>query len=196
MTSNNIKELRLSFLLSPREFARRVGIYPDYVSRLESGERSLSDLWIDAVARSFDVPREAVTASDITPYKPDSYKAVLAPEIAEPAVCPIAARFAIQSLLAKLAGLKTASKLSEDDLADAVQGLVSYVGPAPESGLIEGNAANRLSQGLQITVLTILQSCLSDPPEDFQERLRQTLPGALSLLVAFSRCEDGDGQGR
>ena len=71
------------------------------------------------------------------------------------------------------------------EIADAVQSLVSYVGREPVRG-----GANRLSQGLQITALTILQSCFDDPPPNFQERLKAALPGALSLIEAFSLIDE------
>lgn len=180
MTPNNIKELRLSFLLSPGEFARRVGIYPEYVARLESGERPLSDLWIDAVARALGVPRAAVTAANEDIFKGAHLTPDKLPALEPPILCPIGARYAILALIAKTASLKTANTLYEDELADAVQSLVTYVGREPRG------AANRLSQGLQITVLTILQSRSPDLPEGFQENFARALPGALALLDAFS----------
>lgn len=178
MTANNIKELRVAFLLTPSEFARRIGIYPEYVARLESGERPLSDLWIDAVVRALGVPREMVTAQGAAIVS----QGAKLPETVAPILCPVGARYAILALIAKLASLKIANSLYEDDLADAVQSLVSYVGRKPAND----GVANRLSQGLQITVLTILQSRAPDLPEDFQENLEAALPGALKLLEVFS----------
>lgn len=186
MTPNNIKELRLSFLLSPVEFARRVGIYPEYVARLESGERPLSDLWVEAVARALGVPREAVTAANEDIFKGAHLTPDKLPKLGAPLLCPIGARYAILALIAKTAELKIANTLYEDELADAVQSLVSYVGREPDSR----GAASRLSQGLQITVLTILQSRSPDLPEGFQESFARALPGALALLDAFSGFAD------
>ena len=185
MTANNIKELRLSFLLTPGDFACRLGIYPEYIVRLESGVRPLSDLWTDAVARALGIPREMVT----DPGAAAGFRGGKLPDAVAPVLCPLGARYAILALIAKLAGLKTATSLDEDDLADAVQSLVSYVG---RDAANEG-AANRLSQGLQITVLTILQSRSPDLPEEFQENLGAALPGALKLLEVFS---DVDAPGR
>lgn len=181
MIANNIKELRISFLLSPGDFARRVGIYPEYVARLESGGRALDDLWIDAVARALGVPREAITAANEDIFRGAHMSPEKLPKLEPPVLCPVGARFAVLALIAKAAGLKIANALSEDDLADAVLSLVAYVGRERDGG-----AANRLSQGLQITALTILQSCLPDPPEDFQETFERALPGALALLEGYS----------
>ncbi|PQA88030.1 hypothetical protein CW354_06770 [Marinicaulis flavus] len=185
--ANNIKELRISFLLSPSEFARRIGIYPEYLARLESGDRPLNDLWIDAVARALGAPREAVTEADaLAAFKNKMSSPPKPPDAAEPVLNPLGARYAILALIAKLAGFKTAESLDEDELADAVQSLVSYVG----RGTAGESAANRLSQGLQITVLTILQSRSPDLPEGFQEDLDRVLPGALALLQGFSDFAD------
>jgi len=185
MIANNIKELRISFLLSPGDLARRIGIYPEYIARLESGDRTLSELWIDAVARALGVPREAVTAANEALFRGAHMSPEKLPKLEPPVLCPVGARFAVLSLIAKSAGLKSANGLSEDDLADAVLSLVTYVGRERDLG-----TANRLSQGLQITALTILQSCLPDPPEDFQEMFARALPGALGLLEAYSGIVD------
>ncbi|MCK5744867.1 MAG: helix-turn-helix transcriptional regulator [Oricola sp.] len=185
MIANNIKELRISFLLSPGDLARRIGIYPEYIARLESGDRTLSELWIDAVARALGVPREAVTAANEDLFRGAHMSPEKLPKLEPPVLCPVGARFAVLSLIAKSAGLKSANGLSEDDLADAVLSLVTYVGRERDRG-----TANRLSQGLQITALTILQSCLPDPPEDFQEMFARALPGALGLLEAYSGIVD------
>ncbi|WP_425410689.1 helix-turn-helix domain-containing protein [Hyphococcus sp.] len=189
--SNNIQELRLAFLLSPREFARLIGVYPDYVSRLESGERPLTDLWIDAIAKALDVPRAMITDPDA---KIDA-KACHAhrPTITAPVLCPIAARYGVLALVAKMGGLRRAEALDEDKLADAVQNLVAYVDdrtPGLPGEHKEDVRANRLLKGLQITALTILQSCEADLPEDFHRQLEIAARGAHALLEAFSNVDE------
>lgn len=191
MLANNIKKLRIEFLLSPREFARLIGIYPDYIARLESGARPLSDIWIDAVAKALGVPPEAVTDPDV------DIKAVAAnarrPPEHPPVLCPIGARYAILALVAKLGGLRRAESLDEDDIADAVQNLVAYVDdqtpdlPGEKKDEIK---ANRLLRGLQISALTILQYHEAEPPPNFQEEMETALQGAMSLLEAFSRIDE------
>ena len=183
--ANNINSLRVAFLLDARDFAKLVGIYPECVRRLESGERPLTELWIDAVANALDIPAEAVTSNTVN-------IAALAKERPRPVLplsvlCPIAARYAILSLVAKLGGLRTANSLDEDELADAVRSLMSFV----EESLAEGEsnasvASNRLSKGLQITVLTILQSRAPDLPADLEVMLERLAPGAISLLEGHS----------
>lgn len=185
--ANNIQDLRLAFLLSQREFARLIGIYPDYVSRLESGERALSEVWIDAVSEGLGVPRSAVAAPSID-------AAALAASLPRPLprkliVCPIAARNAILSLAEKLGGPSMLRQIGADSLADAVRTLIAYVEEGA-SGEDPGESANRLSQGLQITVLTILQSCSDDPPPGFQRAMETILPGAVRLIEAFSQVDE------
>ncbi|GJL93455.1 helix-turn-helix domain-containing protein [Hyphococcus sp.] len=186
--ANNINSLRVAFLLDTRDFAKLIGIYPEYVRRLESGDRPLTELWIDAVAHALDIPAEAVTNTNVniaeltkqSRHQPPPPQSVL---------CPVAARYVILSLVARLGGLKTANSLDEDELADAVRSLVSFV----EEGLAERVndegvkvASNRLSKGLQLTVLTILQSRAPDLPADLELMLEHLAPGAVSLLEAYS----------
>ncbi len=188
---NNIQELRLAFLLSPREFARLIGIYQDYLPRLESGERALTDIWVTAVSEALGVPRVAVT-------EPELDLAALAATLPRPkprrlVVCPIAARHAILALVAKLGGASTVLNIGEDNLADAVRTLIAYVDDSKTrkaSDAPSNESASRLSQGLQITVLTILQSCSDDPPPDFQRAMEKILPGAVRLIEAFSRVDE------
>ncbi|WP_375204943.1 helix-turn-helix transcriptional regulator [Hyphococcus sp.] len=187
--ANNIKRLRLGFLFSPREFSRLIGTYPEYLPRLESGERALSDPWIDAVSSALGIAPEDVLDPDANIEK--IVAAVQRPDIKRAMVCPIGARYAILALAAKTCGLRPAQHIAEDDVADAVCSLIAYVnGGGPSADEIDGETINRLSKGLQITALTILQSCFDDPPPNFQERLQAALPGALSLIEAFSRIEE------
>lgn len=189
--ANNIKKLRLAFLLGPREFSRLVGIWPDYLPRLESGARALTDGWIEAVATALGVAPEAVLDPDA------NIPAIAAragrPRVTSPAICPLAARFAIVSLLAKTGGLALASGVGEDDLADAVCNLVAFVGAGERrapSGKLSAEALSRLSKGLQITVLAMLQSGCDEPPPDFADRLSTALPGAIGLIEAFSQIDE------
>lgn len=189
--ANNIKKLRLAFLLGPREFSRLIGIYPDYLPRLESGERALTDGWIEAVAAALRIAPEAVL-------DPDANIPALAaraerPLVTSPALCPIGARFAILALVAKTGGLAVASKVDEDNLADAVCNLIAFVTGGERrapSGELPPAMVNRLEKGLQITALAILQSCADEPPSDFQERLQAALPGASALIEAFSKLDE------
>ncbi|WP_428407470.1 helix-turn-helix transcriptional regulator [Hyphococcus sp.] len=189
--ANNIKRLRLGFLFSPREFSRLIGIYPEYLPRLESGERALSDPWIDAVSNALGIAPEDVLDPDANIEK--IVASVPRPEVKRAAVCPIGARYAILAVAAKTCGLRPAQHIAEDDLADAVCSLIAYVdgdGRPAASAELDEKTISRLSQGLQITALTILQSCFDDPPPDFQERLSAALAGAVSMIEAFSRIDE------
>ncbi|MEZ5893828.1 MAG: helix-turn-helix transcriptional regulator [Parvularculaceae bacterium] len=189
--ANNIKKLRLAFLLSPREFSRLIGIYPDYLPRLESGQRALTDGWIEAVSAALNIAPETVL-------DPDANIAAIAaraerPNVLSPAMCPIGVRFAILALVAKIGGIAVASKVNEDNLADAVCNLIAFVGGGErrlQAGKLPPEMFNRLLKGLQITALSILQSCADDPPPDFQDRLDTALPGAAALIEAFSQIDE------
>lgn len=181
---NKIKELRLAFLLSPRQFAERLGIYPDYVPRLESGAREINEVWIDAVARALGAPREAVAdpAFDISCLEGSA----LPPGQGAP-VCAVGVRYALLALVAKLGGMEIAKSLSEDEIADATIGLVDYMFQAAEANGQNGTKSplNHLSQGLQIVSLTILQSRGVEPGQDFQYRMNVALPSAAQLAQGF-----------
>lgn len=189
--TNNVKELRIAFLLSPREFARLIGIYPDYIPRLENGDRTLSPLWIDAITKALGVPEDVITdpAADI-----DAVARRLGrPKGRQPVLCPIAARYAILALVAKLGGLKRAEDLDEDRLADAVQNLVAYVDDSTPNLPGENRAdvrPNRLLKGLQIVALTILQYHEAELQPDFHQALETAAQGAASLLEAFSSVDE------
>lgn len=180
---NNLKELRLAFLLTPRELGERLGADPQQVTRLEAEGRELSEEWVEAVARALGVPRYAVVdpAADIG--------AIVArvgrPPAARIKTCPIGARFAIQAMVAKLGGLKMALSLDEDALATAVQNLISYTEIA-DGDDSEEDRLNRQSLALRIIVLTILQSRgLAGDPE-LPQSMERALEGATQLLRAFS----------
>ncbi len=204
--ANNIKRLRLGFLFTPREFSRLIGVYPEYLPRLESGERALTDAWIDVVSGALGIPPEAVLDPDANIQKIVS--SVPRPDFDRASVCPLSVRYGILAIAAKTCGLKLAEKITEDDLAEAVCSLIAFVqGGAqpstleksnpemsglekPAPGVLDEKALSRLSKGLQITALAILQSCFDDPPPDFQERLDAALQGAMSMIVAFSQIDE------
>jgi len=204
--ANNIKRLRLGFLFTPREFSRLIGVYPEYLPRLESGERALTDAWIDAVSGALGIAPEAVLDPDADIQKIGS--SAPRPDVEAATICPLSARYAILAIAAKTCGLKIAEKITEDDLAESVCSLIAFVqGGArqssleksnpemsglekPAPGVLDEKAVSRLSKGLQITALAILQSCFDDPPPDFQERLDAALQGAVSMIVAFSQIDE------
>lgn len=179
---NNVRELRLALLLTQKELAGRMGADVKEVERLEATGDELSIEWVEAVSRALGVPRTAVTdpSADIR-----SIVARAAPAaVKKMRTCPIAARFAIQAMVAKLGGLKLALSLSEEDLARTVQNLVTYV----ESGELDTDEQrlNRLSLSLQIIVLTVLQSRGVVPGPGFQDAMEKARKGAMSLLQEFS----------
>ncbi|WDI32970.1 helix-turn-helix transcriptional regulator [Hyphococcus flavus] len=189
--ANNLKELRIALLLSPRELARLIGIYPEYISRLESQDRPIGELWAEAITKALGVPAYALTDSEV------DIAAIAArakPRVERPPVlCPIAARYAIMALVAKMGGLWRAEAIEEDDIADAVQNLVAYVDdetpnlPGEKAGEVR---ASRLLRGLQISALTILQYHEADLTPDFQNQLEIAVLGAVQLLEAFSSVDE------
>lgn len=179
---NNVKALRLAFLLTPKELAERMGADVRQVERLEANEGALSEEWVEAVSRALGVPASAV----VDPFADIAAIAAKAGRRVPPRLetCPIGARFAIQALVAKLGGLDMALSLSEDELGRTVQNLISYLESDEEDS--EEERFNRLSRALQIVSLTVLQSRGFVPGAGFQEKMSKALPGAMSLLKAFS----------
>lgn len=188
---NNIKELRLAFLLTPQEMAARMGADVSTLERLESGEHDLSIEWIEAVSMALGVPASAVhdPSTDI--------RAIVTGAGSLPArqakTCPIATRYAILALVAKFGGLKIADSLDENDLARAVQNFVNYV--ESEAGA-EGTAdnPNRLSLPLQLIVLTILQSRGVSPAPGLLREMEKAQQAATSLVEAFSGIDHSGGK--
>ncbi|MBY0422213.1 MAG: helix-turn-helix domain-containing protein [Parvularculaceae bacterium] len=186
--ANNIRDLRVAFLLTPRQLAERMGTYPQQVYRLEASSKTPSIEWVEAVARALDVPENAVTDPDF-----DVNSLALtarAVSVLRRRICPIGARFAIQAIVARLGGMKLALALSEDDLATAVVNLIAYVEAGEDSD--EGRRANRLSQSLQIVALAILQGhgIVLDPK--YVQALTKLDQGASQLIRSFSEIgEDG-----
>lgn len=185
--ANNIKELRLAFLLTPKQLADRLGIEVSLLKHLEKSPSPLADEWIEAMALAFGVPNSAISepGTDI-----DAVTAAAKTE-ATPKyqICRIGARFAIQSMVAKLGGLNIALNLSEDALAKAVQNLLAYAEEESGEECDPERQLNRLSQSLQIAVLTILQSRGVEPDPDFRQSMSIARDGALSLLQSFSQVD-------
>ena len=184
---NNIKELRLAFLLPPKQLAARLGIEVDLLKQLERSKEPLADEWVEAMALAFGVPKSAVSDPTV------DIEAVAAAANSTPApeqpVCRIGARFAIQAMVAKLGGINIALNLSEDALAKAVQNLLTYAEENRGEDDDPEKRFNRLSQSLQIAVLTILQSRGVEPDPQFGETMTTARHGALSLLQSFSQID-------
>lgn len=190
--ANNIRDLRVAFLLTPRELAERMGTYPQQIYRLEASSSTPSIEWIEAVAEALGVPQSVVVDpnADINAIA----KAARLKVQTARRTCPIGARFAVQAMVARLGGLKIALSLSEDDLAAAVRNLVAYVDIDDENDN-EEKRANRLSQSLQIVVLAILQSHGISLDSKFVQAVAKADQGASSLIRAFSEIgESGCGQ--
>lgn len=183
--ANNIRELRLAFLLTPSQMAERVGIDVDRYKQLESGERDLKDEWVEAVSRAFGVPKSVITdpGADVKAAAENATAVLIRPYT----VCRIGARYAIEAMTAKLGGLKIARELSEEELAAAAQNLISYTEDSEPDN--EEDKLNRLSQCLQIVVLTILQSRGVDPTPDLSQSMAIARDGALSMLQSFSQID-------
>jgi transcriptional regulator with XRE-family HTH domain len=181
--ANNIRDLRVAFLLTPRALAERMGTYPQQVYRLEATDATPSIDWVEAVAEALGVPQSAVTdpRADVKAIA-DATKLKVRPA---KRTCPIGARFAVQAMVARLGGLKIALSLSEDDLAVAVRNLVTYVDVEEEEDN-EEKRATRLSQSLQIVVLAILQSHGISLDPRFVQAVAKADQGASSLIQAFS----------
>lgn len=179
---NNIKKLRLAFLLTPKEFAERLGADARHIEYLERTDEALSEEWVQTIARALGVPFSAVTdpSADIAALSAHAQSRARPRQM----VCPIGARFAIQALVAKLGGLDMALTLSEDEIIRTVENVISYM--ESDDVTSESERFNRLSRALQIVSLTVLQSREVDPGPDFQEKMTTALQGAASLLHVFS----------
>lgn len=189
---NNLRELRLAFLLTPKELAERMGADQQQVERLEADGQPLTEEWVEAVSRALGVPASAVVdpSADIRAIVARSAKGPERPV----RTCPIAARFAIQAMVAKLGSVKIALSLTEDELARTVQNLVNYVeGGEPDD--TPEQRLNRLKLPLQIIALTILQSRGVDPGPRFADSMEKALQGAIALMEAFSGIGHDDGEG-
>ncbi|NOX95282.1 MAG: helix-turn-helix transcriptional regulator [Alphaproteobacteria bacterium] len=184
---NNIKELRLAFLLTPKQLADRLGIKVDVLRQLENSDLPLANEWNEAVALAFRVPTPTISDPDA------DIGAVVAAassfHVPEYPICRVGARFAIQAMVAKLGGLNIALDLSEESLANAVQNLLAYAEEEKSAEVEPELRLNRLSQSLQIVALTILQSRGVDPDREFPQTMVIARDGALSLLRIYSQLE-------
>lgn len=179
---NFLQTTRIGLRLSRQEFARRIGIYPDYIADLEVSDRALPSVWVEAVVQGLGVGPEIV----------DDYmfEGVKAPDGPLPPprrfACPIATRFALQTLIAYIAGVNRTLEISEDQYADAVVGLNLFLADDREEDDTAEIRFNRLLKGLQITVLTIVQSCEIDPENGFEKKMDAALPPLARLIESFS----------
>lgn len=180
--ANNIRELRIAFALSPREMAGRLGVDIDQYRRLEEPERSLTDEWVDAVARALHVQSTDVTGDNV-----DFYRLAAATPASEPILAPacrIAVRYSLEALIAKLGGADLAASITDDDWQSAAQNVIDFVAGNNEQAELD---LTRLSQALQIAVLTILRSRGVEASRDFPQRMRHAVTGAQAMIEEFSR---------
>lgn len=179
---NFLQSTRMSLRLSREEFARRIGIYPDYIADLEVSDRKLSAVWAEAVAQGLGVSLETIADP--------LFDGVKTPDGPLPAqrrfACPVATRFALQTLIAYIAGVNRTLDISEDQYADAVVGLNLFLADGAEEADSVEMRFNRLLKGLQITVLTIAQSCEIDPESAFEKKMDAALPPLARLIESFS----------
>ena len=64
-TKNRIEEHRIARGLSQSELARKMGISPSTVSRLESGDRKLTEEYINMLARALNVAPNSIVVDNI-----------------------------------------------------------------------------------------------------------------------------------
>ncbi len=202
-TANNVKAMRLQLLLTPKQLADRLGVTTRRLRMLEQSDAPLTEEWAEAFAHALGVSVEAVVDPST-----DIKKAAAAArerQTGERRLCRVAARYAIQAMVAKIGGLNVASSLAEEDLELALQNLLLYTensshptasghpaasGRPTAPGAADGtDEISRLSQSLQITVLAVLQSHGVDPERDLLRELEIARDGALSLIEAFSRAD-------
>lgn len=185
-TVNNTKALRLALLLTPRQFADRLGVTVKRAQEIEQSNAKLSEGWPEAVAHALGVPVEAVTDPDTDIV--EAIRSAAKAQTAEHRICRISARFALLAMVAKIGGLDIALKLSEADLELALQNLILYTEDF-SANETEKDRLNRLSQSLQITVLAILQSHGVEPETDLLHEMEIARDGSLSLIETFSRAD-------
>jgi hypothetical protein len=179
--TNNIRKLRLAFLLTPSELARLMRAEPSDIERIETQKHPLAEEWIRSVSRALGVPAEGITAPNIST---SAVKQMSKGFAVSPNACPIGARYAISAILAKFGGAEFAAKIDPDDLARLIQNFYDFV-ENDRSGN-EKSELNRRRLALQITVLTFLQSRDFEPGPTFQTDLEQATAGALALMDRFS----------
>ncbi len=185
---NNLQTTRLSLRMSRQEFAQRIGIYADYIADLEISDRKLSSVWGEAIANGFGVSSEAL--SDPVFDGVTDAEAPLPPQ--RQFACPIAVRFALQTLIAYIAGVNRTFELSEDQYADAVVGLNAFLAESADDPVDDEEQFNRLLKGLQITALTVVQSCEIVPESGFEKKMAAVLPPLARLIEACPRLNVSD----
>ncbi len=180
--SNNIRKLRLAFLLTPSELARLMRAEVADIERIESPGFPLADEWVRSVSRALGVDAAVVTAPavDATAAK-DSSKGLAG----QPDTCPIAARYAIIAILAKFGGSKFLGKTTPDDISRLVQNFFDFV--ESDTAANDESKINRRKLALQITVLAFLQSRDFAPGPSFETDLEEAISGALALMARFSK---------
>lgn len=180
--ANNIRKLRLAFLLTPSELARLMRAEPSDIERIEAQSQPLAEEWIRSVSGALGIPAEFITAPNIN----TNAVKLLSKGFAEPPnACPIAARYAISAILAKFGGAEFAAKIDPDDLARLIQNFYDFV--ENDRAANETSELNRRRLALQITVLTFLQSRDFEPGPTFQKDLEDATAGALALMDRFSK---------
>ena len=179
--ANNVRKLRVAFLLTPSQLAQRIRAEPEDVHRIEAPGYDLSEEWVRAVALALGVPESALTDPHVDI---DGVKANAAPPKASMKICPIATRYAMIAVISKLAGSIFAAKIESDDLARAMQNFFAFIDDQPE--ISEERALIRQKLALQIAVLAILQSRGFQPDDRFEARLEKAIAGAADLIRQFS----------
>lgn len=179
--ANNVRRLRVAFLLTPSQLARRIRAEPEDVHRIESPGYELGEEWIRAVASGLGVPAKAVTDPLIDV---DFVKANAAPPKASLDICPIATKHAIIAVISKMAGSRAAAQIDDDDLARAIQNYFAFVDNEPDA--MEERLLTRQTLALRIAVLAILQSLEFQPDPRFESKLDIALAGASDLIRQFS----------
>jgi hypothetical protein len=179
--ANNLRKLRVAFLLTPKELAARIGADASDIERIEAEGFALSTEWIDAVARGLGVPASALTDPDADIA---AVRKAATPARPAPKVCPIAARYALLAIIAKFAGMKFAIRLGGDDVARAVQNIITYVESSEASG--DEARLTRQKLALRIAALAILQSRGIEAGPRFQTDLEEALEGASAMIHRFS----------
>ena len=54
-TGSNVRRIRKEQGLTAKEFAKRIGTSPPQVTRLETGQRRFTDIWLNRIAKGLDV---------------------------------------------------------------------------------------------------------------------------------------------
>ena len=185
---NNVKPIRHALQLTRHQFAQRIGIYPEYIVSLEAGTRPLTPIWTEAISKAFGYPADEITNPLFLASQECEHPLPPKREYAN----PIAIRYAILALIAECAGLNHTLELDDDQIADAVLSFNAFIADSAGASGGEDKKVNRLSKGLQITVLAIFQSCETDLPADFDEKMNQALAPLARLVATFPVASDCD----